>query len=76
MELKVETILLSAINRLYDKESKIGLDYDDLKAFEIITKITKDYSPGAVTAALKEIEMTPDNILELIKKAAQKPDVG
>lgn len=72
---KIETIIISAVNRLYELESHGGLNYDDLRCFEILCKIKKDYNPGAtVPNAVTDKPITPADMLELIKLARQKPD--
>lgn len=74
VDAKIETIIISVVNRLYKTEEVAGLNEDDLKCFEIICKIKKDYNPGAHVDPAKDIEMTPENIMELIKKATKKSD--
>lgn len=69
---KIETIIISVVNRLYKLEEAIGLNEDDLKALEIICKIKKDYNPTSQIDEKKDIDITPETVLELIKKAQKK----
>ena len=66
---KVEIILRSVINRLYEKEERTGLDYEDLRCFEIVSKIRKDN--GTTDSIGNDIkgETDPDLLAELIRKA-------
>lgn len=71
---KIETILISEVNRLYKLAEHIGLELEDLKCFEILCKIRKDYNPTTPSDSKKDIELTPETIRELIKKAQSKTD--
>jgi len=62
---KLETIVLSVINRLYSKESSIGLDIEDLRCLEIIYKISKDArntSSSSLSAPVR-----PENLIDLLR---------
>lgn len=62
---KLETILRSAINRLYNKESTLGLDLEDLRALEILYKISKDTSSTSTTPLGNQ--EVPYNIIDLLR---------
>jgi hypothetical protein len=63
---KLETIILSCINRLYDKESNIGLDLEDLRSLEIIFKIAKE-SKNKVSDSPLSTTNIPTNLVELLR---------
>jgi hypothetical protein len=67
---KIESILISVVNRLYEKESHVGLDYEDLRCFEIVTKIKKDAvsSNNNLSDDVKP-ETDPDKLAELIRRS-------
>lgn len=68
---KIETILLSCVNRLYEKEANIGLDLEDLRALEILYKIAKE---GKQSTSDSPISVTaPVNISELLRIAKGIP---
>lgn len=66
---KLETILRSAINRLYNKESTLGLDLEDLRALEILYKISKDTSSTSTTALTNQ--EVPYNIIDLLRSVKE-----
>jgi len=71
---KIETILLSCINRLYEKESTVGLDFEDLRCLEILHKIKKD---GRTSTSDTPINLEkPANLLELLRAAKGSPPDG
>jgi len=63
---KIETILISSVNRLYSKEESIGLEYEDFKVLEIIFKIVKDHSDTTSPISTQAPSSTED-IVELLK---------
>ena len=63
---KLETIILSVINRLYEKEANVGLDLEDLRALEIIYKIAKESRGNQPSSPLGATEMPP-NLIELLR---------
>lgn len=63
---KIDTILISCINRLYNKEANVGLDFDDLKCLEILYKIKKE-AKLINPAPIPSDPTAPDNILELLR---------
>jgi hypothetical protein len=69
---KIETIIISEVNRLYKLAEHGGLELEDLKCFEILCKIKKDYNPSTDSDNKKNIELTPDVVRDLIKKAQKK----
>jgi len=70
---KLETILHSAINRLYNKEATLGLDLEDLKALEILYKISKDTGTTSKSAINSPLDI-PYNIIDLLRAAKGSPD--
>lgn len=70
---KIEIIIISVINRLFSKEENIGLDIEDLKALEIICKISKDAKVNTSSTPLSTLE-TPDNLMDLLRAARGQPD--
>lgn len=66
---KIEIILRSVIGRLYEKEERIGLDLEDLRCFEIVSKIRKDSNPVEPLGEDVKGETDPDLLAELIRKA-------
>lgn len=73
---KIETIIISVVNRLYSKEEQIGLDFEDLKALEIICKIAKEAKTHESPINLDSAFNTPDNLLELLRAAKGTPADG
>lgn len=72
---KIDSIIISAVNRLYTKEASIGLDFDDLKCLEILYKIKKEANPTSTDPV--SIPSTPDNLIELLRAVKGTPsDVG
>lgn len=63
---KLETIILSVINRLYSKEENVGLDLDDLRALEIIYKIAKE-SKGKTPESPLVSGQVPPNLIDLLR---------
>lgn len=68
---KIEIILRSVVNRLYTKEEETGLDLEDLRCFEIISKIKKDAKTVIDPNNEATAETDPDLLLKLIKRAKQ-----
>ena len=69
---KIETIIISCVNRLFDKEANVGLDIDDLKILEILYKIGKDSkSSGASPITTPNL---PEDLIELLRTARGSPD--
>lgn len=68
---KIDSIIISAVNRLYDKEANRGLDYDDLKCLEILYKIKKE----ANTTSVSPVSSTsvPDNLIDLLRAVKGRP---
>jgi hypothetical protein len=69
---KIESILISAISKLYELEANIGLSYEDLRCLQILCEIKKDYSAGESDAKNTNVDINPDTILELMRKAKSK----
>lgn len=69
IDIKLESIMLSVVNKLYDKEATTGLDYEDLRCLEIINKIYKDAIPVAPTDGDTKGETDPQLLIELVKRA-------
>ena len=65
-ENKLEIIIIHVIERLYLKESNIGLDLEDLRALEIIYKIAKESKSKTPDFPLTSSEMPP-NLIELLR---------
>lgn len=65
---KIEIIIISVINRLFSKEENIGLDIEDLKALEIICKISKDAKVNTSSLPISTPE-TPENLIDLLRAA-------
>ena len=63
---KLETIVISCITRLYDKEASRGLDIDDLRCLEILFKIAKDSNSHSPDLPLSLPE-TPENLIDLLR---------
>jgi len=63
---KIETILISSVNRLYSKEESIGLEYEDFKVLEIIFKIVKDHSDTTSPISI-QVPSSTEDIVELLK---------
>lgn len=70
---KIEIIIISVINRLFSKEEHIGLDIEDLKALEIICKISKDAKIQTPLIPVNTLE-TPENLIDLLRAARGEPD--
>lgn len=70
---KIESILISCINRLYDKEANRGLDFEDLKCLEILAKIKKEADGKGSDAVPLSAPMRPENIMELLRAAKGAP---
>lgn len=66
---KLETILISCINRLYSKEEQVGLDLEDLRALDIIFKIAKDTMDGTSKSAVSSTTESPANLIDLLRAA-------
>lgn len=62
---KLEIIICSAVNRLYSKEESIGLDLEDLRALEILHKISKD-ARNTSNSPLS-IPARPENLIDLLR---------
>lgn len=72
---KIDSIIISAVNRLYDKEATRGLDYDDLKCLEILYKIKKE--ANTTSTAPVSAPSAPDNLIDLLRAVRGNPgDVG
>lgn len=74
IEIKIESILLSAIEKLYNKEAAAGLDYEDFRIIDIIYKINKEAkaeAPTSIKAAGTAI--TPENLVEMLKLVRSGP---
>lgn len=69
---KIETIIISEVDRLYKLAEHGGLDLEDLKCFEILCKIKKDYNPSTPSDKKDNLELTPDVVRDLIKRAQKK----
>lgn len=69
IDIKLESIMISVVNKLFEKEANVGLDYEDLKALEIINKIYKDSNPVERYTADTKAETDPSILLELVKRA-------
>lgn len=69
---KLETIIHSVVNRLYDKEQTLGLDIEDLKCLEIIYKISQQAldstSKSPITA-----QAVPHNLIDLLRAVKGTP---
>jgi hypothetical protein len=63
---KLEIIILSCIQRLYDKEQNIGLDLEDLRSLEIIFKIAKE-SKNKVNDSPLTVSNIPTNLVDLLR---------
>ena len=63
---KLETIIICVINRLYQKEETLGLNLEDLRALEIIFKISKEAKNSISHIPLSSSEM-PANLMELLR---------
>jgi hypothetical protein len=63
---KIETIIISAINRLYGKESTLGLDYEDLRCLEIIFKISQQATDNTSASPLSAPNL-PHNLIDLLR---------
>lgn len=63
---KIETIIISAVNRLYSKESTLGLDYEDLRCLEIIFKIKKEAISTTNQSSISSPEI-PYNLIDLLR---------
>lgn len=63
---KIETIIISAVNRLYNKESTLGLDIEDLKCLEILYKIKKEAVSTTNNSAVNSPEI-PYNLIDLLR---------
>ena len=70
---KIEIIIISVINRLFAKEEHIGLDIEDLKALEIICKISKDAKIHTPLTPISPPD-TPENLIDLLRAARGEPD--
>jgi hypothetical protein len=63
---KLETIIMSHVNRLYEKEQNIGLDLEDLRCLEIIFKIAKE-SKNKVNDSPLTTSNIPTNLIDLLR---------
>lgn len=74
-EAKIEAILISATNRLYSKEERMGLEYEDLRCLEIIHKIAKEAKAAAPTSigSITPTSITPENLVEMLKLVRSGP---
>lgn len=71
---KIEAILISATNRLYTKEERVGLEYEDLRCLEIIHKIAKEAKAAAPTSTKATgTAITPENLVEMLKLVRSGP---
>lgn len=68
---KIESILISAVNRLFTKEERMGLEYEDLRCLEIIHKIAKEAKAIAPTSTgiISSTSVTPENLLDMLRAA-------
>lgn len=70
---KIETIIISCVNRLFDKEANVGLDIDDLKILEILYKIGKDSKSSSSSNPISAPN-TPEDLIELLRTARGSSD--
>lgn len=63
---KLETIIISIINRLYAKETNVGLDIDDLRMLEILWKIAKESKNKTNESPLVSTNL-PTNLIDLLR---------
>lgn len=68
---KIDSIIISAVNRLYEKEANRGLDFDDLKCLEILYKIKKEAKTTSTIPVSSP--STPDNLIELLRAVKGNP---
>lgn len=70
-EAKIDSILISAVNRLYTKEERLGLEFEDLRCLEIIYKIAKEAKNSSPTSSgiIPSTSVTPANLLDMLKAA-------
>lgn len=71
---KIESIVISAVTRLYDKEAKHGLDYEDLRCLEILSRLKKDNeAPTTGAISPKTTAITPENLIDLLRLVKSPP---
>jgi len=71
-DVKIESILISCISRLYDKEANCGLDYDDLRCLEILFKIKSAANSSASSSPVSS-PSAPSDLIELLRAARGNP---
>jgi hypothetical protein len=71
-DLRLETIIHSVVARLYNKESTLGLDIEDLKCLEIIFKISKQATTSTNSSTI-EGSSVPYNLIDLLRAAKATP---
>ena len=62
---KIESIIISAVTRLYDKEANRGLDYEDLRCLEILYKIKKEGKNPSSSPLSAPVR--PENLIDLLR---------
>lgn len=76
---QIDTIILSGINRLYEKESKStgGLDIDDLSKLEILLNLKNQIQARTIKplgTAVGGVAITPQNLIDMIRIARGPAD--
>jgi ATP-dependent helicase/DNAse subunit B len=71
---KLETIIHSVVNRLYQKEQSLGLDFEDLKCLEIIYKISQQALDSTSQSPLSSPSALPHNLIDLLRAAKGSPN--
>lgn len=72
---KIEAIIISVANRLYQKEERIGLDYEDLRCLDILYSIRKETKDSTSNSPIVSAGV-PDNLMELLRAARGTPADG
>jgi len=66
VQIKIESILLSAVEKLYNKEAAAGLDLEDFRILDIIYKISKESIDTTSTSPLSATK-APENLIDLLR---------
>ena len=71
----LEIIIHSVVNRLYNKEQTIGLEYEDLRCLEIIFKISQQAIDNTSKSAVSAPSV-PTNLIDLLRSVRGAPSDG
>lgn len=69
---KIESIIISQVNTLYEKATARGLDIDDMRCLEILCKIKKETASTSTKPLAANIDV-PDNLMELLRAVKGAP---